>query len=431
MRFIGLLGVGTMVLLTLAISYDRRSIAWRRVAAGLALQAGLALVMLRTGVGRGLFAHVGTLFEALLRFREQGARFVFGDLVQPELAVGIPGPGGAFDTSAGYVLRTGATFAFGVVPTIIFFSALMSLLYYIGVMNVVMKGIGWVLQRTIRTSGAETIAAAGNIFLGASQVPLLIRPYVARLTPSELVSVMVVSFATASSAVMAVYVVILQPHIPGVAATLIAASVLNAPGGLLLSKVLLPETGTPVTAKSLDVAVERTDSSFLDAIGNGALRGMQLAIGIVAIVIALVSLVALLNAGLGWIGGLVGHPEASLQVIVGQLLRPLIWVMGVPWGDTAYVGGLIGLKVSLVDLVAYKQFASDLAGGLVLDPRTMLITTFALLGFANISTIGIQLGVIGGIAPERRAEVARFGVRAMIVGNLTGFMSASLAGTLA
>ena len=209
-----------------------------------------------------------------------------------------------------------------------------------------------------------------------------------------------------------------------------AASVLNAAGGLLLSKILLPETGVPVTAGSLDVAVEKTDAGVLDAVSNGALKGMQVAINIVAIVIALVGLVALLNAGLGWLGGLVGHPEASLQVIGGQLLRPLVFIMGVPWADTAYVGGLIALKVSLVDLVAYKQFAADLAGGMVLDPRSMIIATYALLGFANIATIGIQVGVVGGLAPERRSDVARYGVRAMIVGNLAGFMSASLAGLL-
>ncbi len=429
-RLIGLLGVATMVLLTVLLSYDRRSIKWRRVALGLALQGGLAVLMLKTGAGQALFSRIGMAFNALLRFQEQGARFVFGNLVQPDVAVGVPGPAGAFDVSAGFVVRTGATFAFGVVPTIIFFSALMSLLYYLGVMNPIVKGIAWVLQKTIRTSGAETLAAAANIFLGAAQVPLLIKPFIARLTQSELVCLMVVSFATASSAVMAVYVAFLQPQIGGVGGSLVAASVLNAAGALLLSKILLPETGVPVTADSLDVAVERTDSGVLDAISNGALKGMQVAINIVAIVIALVGLVALLNAGLGWLGGLMGHPEASLQVIGGQLLRPLVFIMGVPWADTAYVGGLIALKVSLVDLVAYKQFAADLAAGMVLDPRSRIIATYALLGFANIATIGIQVGVVGGLAPERRSDVARFGLRAMIVGNLAGFMSASLAGML-
>lgn len=429
-RLVGILGIATMLLLTVLLSYDRKNINWRRVAAGLALQAGLAILMLKTGAGEALFSSIGAVFNALLRFQEQGARFVFGNLVQPDVAVGIAGPGGAFDASAGYVLRTGAGFAFNVVPTIIFFSALMSLLYHLGVMSPIMKAIGWLLQRTIKTSGAETIAAAGNIFLGAAQVPLLIKPFIAKLTPSELVSVMVVSFATASSAVMAVYVIMLQPHIMGVAGTLMAASVLNAPAGLLLSKILMPETGVPVTAGSLDIVVERTDSGVIDAVCNGALKGIQLAISIVAIVIALVALVALLNAGLGWLGGFVGQPGASLQTILGQLLRPLVWVMGVPWADTGYVGGLLALKVSLVDLVAYKQFASDLAAGMVLDPRSTIIATYALLGFANIATIGIQVGVVGGLAPERRSEVARYGVRAMIVGNLAGFMSASLAGLL-
>ncbi len=430
-RLLGLVGIATMLLLAVLLSYDRRHINWRRVASGLALQAGLAILMLRTGAGEALFARIGMIFNALLRFQEQGARFVFGNLVQPDLAVGVPGAGGVLDTSAGYVVRTGAMFAFSVIPTIIFLSALMAMLYYLGVMTFIMKGIGWLLQRTIKTSGAETLAAAANIFLGAGQVPLLIRPFVSRLTASELFSVMVVGFATASSAVTAAYVAILAPHIAGVAGSLMTASVLNATAGLLLSKIFLPETGVPVTAGSLDITVEKTDSGVFDAMANGALRGIQLAINIVAIVIALVALVAMLNAALSWVGGLVGHPGLSLQAIVGQLLRPLMWIIGVPWGDTAYVGGLVGLKVSLVDLVAYRQLAADLAGGMTLDPRSVVIATYVLLGFANVATIGVQIGVVGGLAPERRSEVARYGVRAMIAGNLAGFMSASLAGMLA
>lgn len=429
-RLIGVVGIATMVLLAVALSYDRRNINWRRVAAGLALQGLLAVLMLRTGVGQALFVRIGMVFNALLRFQEQGARFVFGNLVQPDMVVGIPGPGGVLDTSAGYVLRTGAVFAFGVAPTVIFLSSLISLLYYVGVMTPIMKGIGWFLQRTIKASGAETLAAAANVFLGAAQVPLLIRPFVARLTPSELFSVMVVGFATASSAVTAAYVVILAPHLAGVGGSLMAASVLNATAGLLLSKIFLPETGTPVTAGSLDITVEKTDTGVFDAVCNGAIKGMQLVISIVAIVIALVALVAMLNAALGWLGGLVGLPGLSLQAILGQLLRPLMWLIGVPWGDTAYVGGLVGLKVTLVDLVAYKQFATDLAAGMTLDPRSIVIATYVLLGFANIATIGIQVGVVGGLAPERRSEVASYGVRAMIAGNLAGFMSASLAGLL-
>jgi len=214
-RLLGLVGIATMLLLAVLLSYDRQHINWRRVAAGLALQAGLAVLMLRTGAGQALFYRIGMIFNALLRFQEQGARFVFGNLVQPDLAVGVPGAGGVLDTSAGYVVRTGAMLAFGVVPTIIFLSALVAMLYHLGVMTPILKGIGWFLQRTIRTSGAETLAAAANIFLGAGQVPLLIRPFVARLTSSELFVVMVVGFATASSAVTAAYVAILAPHIAG------------------------------------------------------------------------------------------------------------------------------------------------------------------------------------------------------------------------
>ncbi len=429
-RLVGAVGIAVMVLLTVLLSHDRRNINWRRVAAGLALQAGLGVLLLRTGFGRGAFTSLAGLFSALLRFQEEGARFVFGNLVQPLVPVGTPGPGGALDTSAGYVARVGALFAFNVIPTIIFISALMSVLYYLGVMQRLVKAIAWVMQRTFRTSGAETVAAAGNIFLGNAQVPLIIRPYLARLTRSELVTVMVVGFATAASAVMAVYVGMLQRTIPGIAGDLMAASCMNAVAAVLLAKILMPETETPATTGSLDVDVEVTDTGILDAAANGALQGIKLGMGIAAMVIAFIALLALVDAGLGWVGALAGHPDASLKLLVGELLRPFMWIIGVPWPDTGYVGGLVAIKVTLNDIVAYSQFAGDLGAGVALDPRARIICTYVLLGFANFSAMGIQIGAIGGLAPERRGEVARYGLRAMVVANLAGFMTAAFAGLL-
>lgn len=429
-RLVGLLGMAVMIGIAVLLSYDRRRIDWRLVASGLALQAAFGLVVLKTAAGRAFFDQIGRLVTGLLGFQEQGARFVFGNLVQSTVPVGVPNPNGALDASAGYVAATGSYFAFNVLPTIIFFSALMSVLYYLNVMQLVVKGIAWVMQKTLRTSGAETLSASGNIFLGQTEAPLLIKPFVREMTQSELVTVMVGGFATVAGGVLAAYVGMLRGSFPDIAGHLLAASVMNAPAGLYLSKILLPETGAPVTRGTLRMQVEKTDRSVIEAAASGAGQGLQLALNVGAMLMAFVALVALLNAGLGWLGGLVGHPEASLQVILGQLLRPLAWVMGVPWHDTTYVGGLIGVKTALNEFVAYAQFAGDLGGGVTLDPRSVVILTYALLGFANFSSIAIQLGGIGGLAPERRSEIARFGLRAMIAGNLAAFTSASLAGML-
>lgn len=449
-RLIGVLGMAVMIGLAVLLSHDRKRINWRLVASGLALQVVFGLLVLKTTVGRMVFATLGDWITALLGFQEQGARFVFGNLVQSNVPVGTPdATTGALDGSMGLIANTGAFFAFNVLPTIIFFSALMSVLYYLGIMQKIVKGLAWGMQKTLRTSGAETLSASGNIFLGQTEAPLLIKPFVATMTRSELNTVMVGGFATVAGGVLAAYVGMLSGMLPGIAAHLLAASVMNAPAGLYLSKILVPETQVPVTAASIDFAErpstegKRTgwrrffsrrthseESSVIEAAANGAGQGVQLAINVAAMLMAFIALVALLNAGLGWVGGMVGIDGLSLQSILGTLLRPLAWVMGVPWQDTAYVGGLIGLKTSLNEFVAYAQFAGDLGSGRVLDPRSAVILTYALLGFANFSSIGIQIGGIGGLAPERRSEIASLGLRAMIAGNLAAFISACLAGML-
>jgi CNT family concentrative nucleoside transporter len=456
-RLIGVLGIAVMIGLAVLMSYDRKRINWRLVASGLALQVVFGLLVLKTTVGRSIFQTLGGWITALLGFQEQGARFVFGNLVQSNVPVGTADPTtGALDGSMGLIANTGAFFAFNVLPTIIFFSALMSVLYYLGVMQLIVKGLAWGMQKTLRTSGAETLSASGNIFLGQTESPLLIKPFVATMTRSELNTVMVGGFATVAGGVLAAYVGMLSGMLPGIAAHLLAASVMNAPAGLYLSKILLPETQVPLTAGSIDVAdvnaaaataavaekprsgwprffqrkSQSAESSVIEAAANGAGQGVQLAINVAAMLMAFIALVAMLNAGLGWVGGMVGIDGLSLQSILGTLLRPLAWVMGVPWQDTAYVGGLIGLKTSLNEFVAYAQFAGDLGSGQVLDPRSAIILTYALLGFANFSSIGIQIGGIGGLAPERRGEIASLGLRAMIAGNLAAFISACLAGML-
>lgn len=449
-RLIGLLGMATMIGLAVLLSYNRRRINWRLVAAGLGLQAVFGVIVLKTEVGRRFFAGLGDMITGLLRFQEEGARFVFGNLVQSQVPVGTPGADGTLDATAGLVAQTGAFFAFNVLPTIIFFSALMSVLYYLGLMQVIVRSIAWVMQKTLGTSGAETLSASGNIFLGQTEAPLLIKPFIKTMTRSELSTVMVGGFATVAGGVLAAYVGMLSGWFPGIASHLLAASVMNAPAGLVLSKILLPETETPVTKGGLGPEVEgtrvepprrwsfralrlrtgSTDSNVIEAAASGAAQGVQLAINVAAMLMAFVALVALLNFLLGWAGGLAGYPQLSLQGILGFVLRPLAWVMGVPWADTAYVGSLIGIKTSLNEFVAYAQFAGDLTAGQVLQPRSAIILTYALLGFANFSSIAIQIGGIGGLAPERRSEIARLGLRAMLCGNLAAMLSASLAGML-
>ncbi|HEU4801006.1 MAG TPA: nucleoside transporter C-terminal domain-containing protein [Gemmatimonadales bacterium] len=429
-RLMGVVGLAVMIGLAVLLSYDRRRIPWRLVAIGLGIQLAFGLIVLKFGPGRAFFDVVGRAVTGLLAFQEEGARFVFGNLVQSNVPVGTPGTGGALDTTAGFIANTGAYFAFNVLPTIIFFSALMSVLYYLNIMQLVVKGIAWVMQKTLGTSGAETLSASGNIFLGQTEAPLLIKPFVKDMTSSELNTVMVGGFATVAGGVMAAYIGMLAGYFPNIASHLLAASVMNAPAGLYLSKILRPEVDVPVTRGSLDLRVEKTDSSVIESAANGAAQGMQLALNVAAMLMAFVALVALLNFGLGWAGGLLGHPELSLQGILGFVLRPLAWVMGVPWEDTAYVGGLIGVKTTLNEFVAYAQFAGDLTGGVALQPRSAIILTYALLGFANFSSIAIQIGGIGGLAPERRGEIARLGLRAMIAGNLAAFTSAAIAGML-
>lgn len=445
-RLVGVLGVATMLVLAVALSYNRKAINWRLVASGLGLQALFGVIVLKTEFGRAVFQRVGEAITGLLGFQEQGARFVFGNLVQSTVPV-VPADGGTVVEGTAFVAQTGAFFAFNVLPTIIFFSALMSVLYYLGVMQLIVQGLAFVMQKTLGTSGAETLSASGNIFLGQTEAPLLIKPFVGTMTRSELNTVMVGGFATVAGGVLAAYVGMLSGWFPGIASHLLAASVMNAPAGLVLSKILLPETDVPVTRAGiaatqeagpktgrwnfLRVGKDTTDSSVIEAAANGASQGVQLAINVGAMLMAFVALVALLNFLLGWTGGIVGYPALSLQGILGFALRPLAWVMGVPWQDTAYVGSLIGLKATLNEFVAYAQLGSDLAGGQALQPRSLIISTYALLGFANFSSIAIQIGGIGGLAPERKSEVAGLGLRAMIAGNLAAFMSASIAGMLA
>lgn len=420
-RLLGLVGIAVMLGLTWLMSYDRRRVNWRMVGAGVALQIALGVLVLKTPVGRALFSGANAVVVRLLSFQEEGARFVFGNLVRNEVPLG----GGVSG-----VVDVGAFFAFNVLPTIIFFSALMTVLYYLGVMQWVVRVIAWVMQKTLRTSGAETLSAAGNIFLGQTEAPLLIKPFVQRMTVSELNTVMVGGFATVAGGVMAAYVGMLQGYFPDIAGHLLTASVMNAPAGLLLSKILLPEAGQPETRDSLNIVVEKQEANVIEAAASGAATGVQLAINVAAMLMAFVALVAMINFGVSWVGGLFGYPEITLQWLLGKALWPVAVLLGVPPADADTVGAFIGIKTTLNEFVAYADFAQQMNAGLDISPKAAIMTTYALLGFANFSSIAIQIGGIGGLAPGRRSDLARLGLRAMIAGNFAAFMSAAIAGML-
>ena len=433
LRLRSLLGLLALGLLAWALSVNRRKVPWRVVFWGLALQLVFAVFILKTPVGATVFDAVNDVVVALLGFTVEGARFLFGELVWNNVPVGQGQPGGnaPIEPTPGLVANTGAYFAFNVLPTIIFFSSLMTVLYHIGLMQTVVKGAAWVMQRTMRTSGAETLSAAGNIFVGQTEAPLLIKPYVEKMTMSELMAVMTGGFATVAGGVLAAYVGMLVAYFPDIAGHLMAASVMSAPAALVVAKVMWPEDGEPETAGSLEVSVEKPDVNTIDAAARGASEGLHLALNVGAMLMAFLALVYLLNAMVGWAGGLVGLDGLTIEAILGWVLSPLAWLMGVEWADARVVASLMGVKTVLNEFVAYLQLSSILSGdGQTISARSAVIATYALSGFANFSSIAIQLGGIGGIAPSRRHDLSRLGLRAMIGGSIAAFMTATVAGML-
>lgn len=431
-RLRSLLGLLALGVAAWALSSNRARVHWRVVLWGLGLQIVLAVIILKTPAGAAIFNSANDVVVALLGFTVDGARFIFGDLVYNNVPVGEGTAGNTpMNPSPGLVAQTGAFFAFNVLPTIIFFSSLMTVLYHMGVMQAVVKGAAWVMQRTMGTSGGETLSAAGNIFVGQTEAPLLIKPFIAGMTESELMAVMTGGFATVAGGVMAAYVGILVGYFPDIAGHLMAASVMSAPAALVCAKLMVPERAVAETASSDAVLVERPDVNVIDAAARGASEGLGLALNIAAMLLAFIALISLTNALLAWSGGLVGLEGLTLEGMLGTLLAPLAWLMGVSWTDAVAVGELIGLKTVLNEFVAYLRLSSMLgAEGGGLEPRSIIIATYALSGFANFSSIAIQIGGIGGIAPERRSDLSRLGLRAMIAGSIAAFMTATVAGML-
>lgn len=402
-RFTGLLGLIAILALCYLISTDRKAIQLRLLLWGLGLQFSFAFLVLKTDVGR-IFQAASVAVNALLEYAEQGSNFLFGPL-------GIKS--GPF----------GVVFAFQVLPIVIFIASLFSILYYFGVMQVVIKAMAWAMHRVMRCSGAESTNVAASIFMGQTEAPLTIRPFLANLTPSELFTVMTCGMAHVSGAVMAAYVKIAGVDIKH----LLTAVIMTAPATLLLAKMLVPETGHPETEGDVKVEIEKPGVNVIDAAARGAGDGLQLALNIGGMLIAFISLIALVNGGMNWLHSVVGWIPESLQKLFGIIFAPIAWLLGVSWKDAASVGDMLGTRMVLNEFIAFLRLGELKS---TLDPRSFVIATFALCGFANFSSIAIQIGGIGALAPSRKSDLARMGLKAMMAGTLANFMSACIAGVL-
>jgi CNT family concentrative nucleoside transporter len=430
-RAMGLVGVALLMGIAVALSTDRRRISWRLVGMGVLLQVAFALFVLKTEAGTWLFGRANDVITDLLAYSQAGSRFVFGNLADNKIPVGPspfgPSPDNPVVVAGELYASTGSMIAFRVLPTILFFSALTSVLYHLGVLQRVVKVLAVIMQKTMGTSGAESLSASANIFVGQTEAPLLVRPYLERMTPSELCCVMTGGMATVAGGVMAAYVSMLSSSFPDIAGHLLAASVMSAPAALVMSKILVPETGEPETRGGAAVPIERPDANLIDAATRGTSEGLHLALNVAAMLIGFLALLALLNGMVGGIGSLLGIEGLSLEKIVGAVLAPLAFVLGTPSEDIVAVGQLIGTKTVVNEFVAYLQLNTLLQTGGIVHGKSVVIAVYALCGFSNFGSIGIQIGGMAALAPSRRSDLARLGLRAMIAGSLACFQTAAIA----
>ena len=406
---ISLLGIVVLLGIAYLLSNNRKAINFRTVFGAIAIQVSLGAFILYVPIGRDALLAVANGVSKVISYGNEGIKFLFGALAGDKV----------FEVFGG----EGFIFAVRVLPVIVFFSALISLLYYIGIMQWVIKIIGGALQRMLGTSQAESMSAAANIFVGQTEAPLIVKPYISKMTESELFAIMCGGLASIAGSVMAGYAGM------GVPLTyLIAASFMAAPAGLLFAKILYPQTET--FNDDIEKVEMEKPSNVLDAAAAGASSGMQLALNVGAMLIAFVALIALINGMLGGIGGWVGMPDLSLGMIFGWVFRPLAWVLGVPWGEAGVAGQMIGTKLAINEFVGYMEFAPYLTpdAPMQLADKTKAIITFALCGFANFSSIAILIGGLGGLAPNRRGDIARLGLKAVIAGSLANLLSATIAG---
>ena len=404
MHLQGLIGMILLLGIAFILSNNRRKINYRIVGWGLSLQFIFGILILKTPLGKPLFGFFDKVITKLISFSDAGSDFLFKSLV----------PGVGYHEAM-------VNFAFRALPTIIFFSSLMTVLYHFGVIQFIVKWISRIMQKSMGTSGSETLSVAANIFVGQTEAPLMIRPFIRSMTQSELMAVMTGGFATVAGGVLALYVIWLK-DIPGIAGHLLAASVMSAPAAMVVAKIIYPETELSETSGDLNIIIEKPDSNTMEALGRGATEGLKLAANVAAMLVAFVALIAMVNY-------LLTFADTSIQGILGFVFRPLAWAMGIPWEEAQMVGVLMGEKITLTELIAYSDLR-DLRLEHAISDRTAIIASYALCGFANFASIGIQLGGIGGIAPERRKDLASLALKAMLGGALASWMTASIAGIL-
>ena len=402
-QLIGVFGIFILLAIAMAMSNNRVSISWRLVFWGLSLQLTFAIIILKTPIGIPFFGAIDIFVKNLLSFSDAGSDFLFKSFGQNIVEAPL------------------MNFAFRILPTLIFFSSLINVLYHLGVMQFLVKSTARIMQKTMGTSGSETLCISGNIFVGQTEAPLLVQPFVSKMTNSELTAVMIGGFATVAGGVMAMYVSMLG-NIDGIAGHLLAASIMSAPAALVVAKIIYPETEESQTKGDLTISIKNDDDNIMEALSTGATNGMKLAANVAAMLIAFVATIAMVNAVLSLFG-------LSLEQILGWIFSPLAWVMGVPWEEAYVVGSLMGKKLVLTELIAFGDL-STLISDNMLSERSAIISSYALCGFANFASIGIQLGGIGGIAPERRKDIAQLGLKTMFGGAIASWLTATIAGLL-
>jgi len=415
-KIISFFGIFAILGLAYILSNNKNQINKKIIGGGILLQIFFAILILKVPGGKFVFNSIDVFIKKILDFSIEGSKFLFGNLANDSMYFPADGSWPGF----------GFQFAFLVLPTVIFFSSIMSVLYHIGVMQKLIKVISKIMQKTMGTSGAETTSISANIFVGQTEAPLVIKPFISKMTNSELMAVMTGGFATVAGGVMAAYVLMLDKTIPGIAGHLMAASIMSAPAALVIAKIIYPETSIPETAKgNIELSKVSNEANFLESIGNGATEGMKLALNIAAMLIAFISIIALIN----WLLSLISFGEIvlSIELILGYVFMPLAFLMGAPWSEAHILGSLMGQKLVLTEFIAYGNLA---ALGDSISTRTATIAAYSLCGFANFASIGIQLGGIGSIASDRKADLAKLVMRAMFGGALASWLTATIAGIL-
>lgn len=409
-RFTGLLGIVLILGVAFLMSNNRKAINYRTVGVGLLLQVLLAVFILKTAVGQSLFQWLGDSINTLLGQADKGALFVFGSLVDRNLMTKAFGPGNDY------------IFFFKVVPTIIFVAVLVNMFYHLGVLQRIVSTMGRGVHWLMGVSGAEALSNVASTFVGQVEAQIMIKPYLKNMTNSELMASMTGSFACIAGGVMAVYISLGVP-----AAYLLAASLMAAPGALVISKIIFPETEKSETQGEVKLSIEKTHANLVDAIAAGASEGLKVGLNVIAMLIGFIALIALVDLGLGHLGGLINMPTLSMNLILGKVFSVFAFAMGVPAVDIEVAGALMGKKMVVNEFVAYLDMVKIKD---TLSPKTIAITSFALCGFANFSSVAIQIGGIGELAPTRRSDLAKLGFKALIAGTLASYLSATLAGSL-